>query len=82
MMARYEDVKREFEAVRNEITDNHEHLTMYQDKFNDFVNKTIEENYSNLTRIGAIESIRDSIQFYTDEIVTLLLKARTLAALQ
>ena len=81
-MARYQDISNDFNKIKTEISEHYDLLNIYQDKFNDYISAIIKENYKNDMRIGEIEEIQDSLQFYSSEIVKKLPIARTLAALQ
>ena len=81
-MANYQDVVTEYQALKREIAEDKDKMLMYSEKFEHFITKIIEENYSNLTRIGELESIAEFINFYMDRIVKNLIATRTLAALQ
>ena len=81
-MANYEDVVSEYQTLKREIAEDKDKMLMYSEKFENFITKIMEENYTNLTRIGELESIAEFINFYMDRIVKNLIATRTLAALQ
>ena len=81
-MARYQDINDDFNKIKTEISEHYDLLVIYQDKFNDYISRIMDENYKNDMRIAEIEDIQESLQFYSREIVKKLPIARTLAALQ
>ena len=81
-MANYQDVVYEYQTLKREIAEDKDKMLMYSEKFENFITKIMEENYTNLTRIGELESIAEFINFYMDRIVKNLIATRTLAALQ
>ena len=81
-MANYQDMVTEYQALKREIAEDKDKMLMYSEKFENFITKIMEENYTNLTRIGELESIAEFINFYMDRIVKILIATRTLAALQ
>ena len=81
-MANYQDMVSEYQTLKREIAEDKDKMLMYSEKFENFITKIMEENYTNLTRIGELESIAEFINFYMDRIVKNLIATRTLAALQ
>ena len=81
-MANYQDMVSEYQTLKREIAEDKDKMLMYSEKFENFITKIMEENYTNLTRIGELESIAEFINFYMDRIVKNLITTRTLAALQ
>ena len=81
-MANYEDGVFKYQTLKREIAEDKDKMLMYSGNYENGITKIMEENYTNLTRIGELESIAEFINFYMDRIVKNLIATRTLAALQ